>query len=39
VQAIVWRRDPDGSAFFFIGIEGDDFSFPSAPRSPDPTQN
>lgn len=29
VHAIVWRRDPDGSAFFFIGVEGDDFSFPS----------
>ena len=28
VQAIVWRTDPDGSAFFFIGVDGDDFSFP-----------
>ena len=39
VQAIVWRRDPDGSAFFFIGIEGDDFSFPAATRSSDLIQN
>ena len=29
VHAIVWRTDPDGSAFFFIGIAGDDFSFPT----------
>jgi len=29
VQAIVWRRDPDGSAFFFIGVEGEEFSFPT----------
>ena len=29
VHAIVWRRDPDGSAFFFIGVEGDDVSFPT----------
>ena len=28
VQAIVWRRDPDGSAFFFIGVEGDERWFP-----------
>src|SRR5262245_59774442 len=28
VHAIVWRRDPDGSAFFFIGVEGEDVSFP-----------
>jgi hypothetical protein len=37
VQAIVWRRDPDGSAFFFIGVEGEEFSFPtSAPLSAAP---
>jgi PilZ domain-containing protein len=24
VNAIVWRADCDGSAFFFIGVEGDD---------------
>ena len=29
VHAIVWRRDPDGSAFFFIGVAGEDFSFPT----------
>jgi hypothetical protein len=26
LDAIVWRRDPDGAAFFFI--EGDEVSFP-----------
>jgi len=26
LDAIVWRRDPDGSAFFFI--DGDEVSFP-----------
>ena len=30
VHAIVWRRDPDGPAFFFIGVEGDEVSFPSS---------
>jgi hypothetical protein len=36
VHAIVWRSDPDGSAFFFIEVEGDDVSFPleSAPVNP-----
>jgi hypothetical protein len=29
VLAIVWRRDPDGPAFFFIGVEGQDFMFPT----------
>ena len=24
VNAIVWRSDRDGSAFFFIGVDGDD---------------
>jgi hypothetical protein len=28
VHAIVWRRDSDGSAFFFIEVEGDEISFP-----------
>ena len=28
VHAIVWRSDPDGSAFFFIEVEGDGISFP-----------
>jgi hypothetical protein len=28
VHAIVWRRDPDGSAFFFIGVDGDNGAFP-----------
>jgi PilZ domain len=27
VHAIVWRRDPDGSAFFFIEVEGEEPSF------------
>jgi hypothetical protein len=29
VQAIVWRIDPDGSAFFFIGVEGEEHAFPA----------
>jgi hypothetical protein len=34
VLAIVWRTDPDGPAFFFIGVEGQDFVFPAdAPES------
>ena len=37
VHAIVWRRDPDGSAFFFIGVDGEDFSFPIAPGSSGPS--
>ena len=28
IHAIVWRRDPDGSAFFFIEVEDNDISFP-----------
>jgi hypothetical protein len=37
VQAIVWRIDPDGPAFFFIGVDAQDFVFPtdaSEPRLP-----
>jgi hypothetical protein len=29
VQAIVWRTDPDGLAFFFIGVDAPDFTFPT----------
>ena len=29
VQAIVWRTDPDGPAFFFIGVDAPDFTFPT----------
>lgn len=29
VQAIVWRIDSDGCAFFFIGVDRQDFSFPT----------
>jgi len=29
VQAIVWRTDSDGPAFFFIGVRAEDFSFPN----------
>jgi len=36
VHAIVWRTDPDGSAFFFIGIAGEDFSFPTQSSPSDP---
>lgn len=35
VQAIVWRTDVDGSAFFFIGVHAEDFSFPTATPPPD----
>jgi hypothetical protein len=31
VDAIVWRADRDGSAFFFVGLEGDDIDFTSRP--------
>ena len=27
IHAIVWRRDSDGSAFFFMEVEGDEISF------------
>jgi hypothetical protein len=29
VRAIVWRVDPDGAAFFFIGVDGANFTFPT----------
>ena len=29
VQAIVWRTDRDGPAFFFIGVDAPDFIFPT----------
>jgi hypothetical protein len=29
VQAIVWRTDTDGLAFFFIGVDRQDFTFPT----------
>jgi len=34
VRAIVWRNDPDGTAFFFIGVEAEspELPFPPAPR-------
>ncbi len=33
VNAIVWRSDRDGSAFFFIGVDGDDDVYvETAPR-------
>lgn len=28
VQAFVWRTDPDGLAFFFVGIDERAFNFP-----------
>jgi len=31
VDAIVWRSDRDGSAFFFVGLEGDDIDITSRP--------
>lgn len=30
VQAIVWRTDPDGPAFFFVGLDEQDVTFPAA---------
>jgi hypothetical protein len=27
VEAIVWRADADGPAFFFVGIEDGEFAF------------
>jgi len=34
VNAIVWRSDRDGSAFFFIGVDGDDDAYAeTAPRT------
>ncbi len=34
VNAIVWRSDRDGSAFFFIGVDGGDDAFnETTPRS------
>jgi hypothetical protein len=38
VQAIVWRTDPDGLAFFFIGVDGQDFVFPTDASEPRPPQ-
>ncbi len=35
VQAIVWRADNDGPAFFFIGVRADDFSFPTETQHSD----
>lgn len=35
VLAIVWRADPDGPAFFFIGVEAQDFTFPTEPSESD----
>ena len=33
ISAIVWRADQDGSAFFFIGVDGDeDIYAEAAPR-------
>lgn len=29
VQAIVWRTDPDGPAFFFVGVDEHDMTFPA----------
>ena|SRR5262245_29867978 len=37
VQAIVWRTDPDGTAFFFISVDSQDFAFPTDASEPNPT--
>jgi len=36
VQAIVWRIDADGPAFFFIGVDAQDFVFPTPASGPHP---
>jgi PilZ domain len=36
VQAIVWRIDSDGPAFFFIGVDAQDFVFPTDASEPHP---
>ena len=38
VQAIVWRTDPDGLAFFFIGVDAPDFIFPTEASESIPSQ-
>jgi hypothetical protein len=35
INAIVWRADQDGSAFFFVGVDGDEDVYAEAsPRLP-----
>jgi hypothetical protein len=36
VEAIVWRRDSDGPAFFFIGVHAGGYSLPTDPSSNPP---
>ncbi len=36
VDAIVWRADRDGSAFFFVGLEGDETEIISRPAPQNP---
>ena len=38
-QAIVWRTDPDGPAFFFIGVAGPGFVFPTEGSEPRPSHS
>ena len=38
VQAIVWRADPDGLAFFFIGVDRQEFDFPTDVSEPAPPE-
>ena len=38
VQAIVWRTDRDGPAFFFIGVDAPDFTFPTEASESIPPQ-
>lgn len=35
VQAIVWRADNDGPAFFFIGVRAENLSFPTETQPPE----
>jgi PilZ domain len=39
VNAIVWRSDRDGSAFFFIGVDGDDDTYAETALRPVPTSS
>jgi hypothetical protein len=38
VNAIVWRADRDGSAFFFIGVDGDEDVYAETAPRPSPVQ-
>ena len=39
VNAIVWRSDRDGAAFFFIGVDGDDDAYAETAPWPMPVSS